>query len=218
MTVVACYQTKNQNWIASDGISSTEDYFLVESSPKVFYKNNYAVGFAISFRAGDIIQELETLPKDIKCIEDMRDFRDHVMLAMIEEGGCEQRAESGDTMSHPLELIVISSYGMWCLNSDYHITEVTEGYYAIGMGEQVAVGSLYTSALYKEEDGEKAIYAAVASAIKHTGGCDGKTHMLSLERKRRRTRDGRAKKSSENSKKRKKVDRKATSRKSNKVR
>lgn len=188
MTIIACYQTNNTHWIASDSIAAADD-FLTDLGPKVFGKNEYVVGFAISPRIGDIIKELDTLPKDIKDMNDFRDFRDAVMLAVIEEGGCDILAQPGETMEHPLEILIISAHGMWYMGPDYQITKIAEGYYAIGSGEQVAAGALFAANINKEEDGQKAVKIACSAAIKHIGTCGGEVCIMDIERaKKKRSR------------------------------
>ena len=181
MTIVACYETEKEYWIASDSVASADD-FCSEYGPKVFHKNNYIVGFCMSIRAADIVKELNDLPKDIKDTNDFREFRDEVMRGMIEEGGCEPVGKDNDTMSHPLELLVISPYGMWHMGSDYQILWIKEGYYAIGSGEEVAMGSLFNSRVQESEDGLGAVKMAVSSAIKHINSCGGNACILSIDK------------------------------------
>jgi len=186
MTVICCYETTKEYWIGSDTAGSADD-FITNVGTKIFSKNNYIVGFAISLRAGNIIEELEDLPKDIKNIEDFRTFRDCVMLAMIEKGGCSSVSQESDsTFMHPLELIVISPYGAWTMGPDYQINEIIEKYCSIGSGELVATGALFFAAINNEPDGEHVIKTSLSAAIKHIGNCSGDCCIMKLNKKKAR--------------------------------
>jgi ATP-dependent protease HslVU (ClpYQ) peptidase subunit len=180
MTVIAAYKDKTHFWIGSDSCgfwnNSKADY-----GSKLIKKENYIIGFAGSDKIRDILKEEKSIPKTINSIEDIRDLRDLLKITLIEEYGCSDSACNGELLSHPVDLLIATRIGLYNLEGTYQLLKYKDNYGAIGIGEEFAVGSLYTSKTNKEEDGKKAVTLAVKSAIKHCTEAAGKVYTQSIK-------------------------------------
>jgi hypothetical protein len=115
------------------------------TDPKVFRNGPYLIGYTSSFRMGQILQysDLPELPVSPDAFDRfMRTaFVDAIRGALKDAGWAtkESEQESGGTF-------LVGVLGrLFEVHSDYQVTEMAEGYVAIGCGEQFALGSLHST-------------------------------------------------------------------------
>lgn len=180
MTVIAAYSDDNTHWIASDSMG-TDNGVMVELGGKLIRKNEYLIGFTWSYRVADVVREGKNYPEDIRSIIDMRKFRDALMEDLKEQAGVKDTADPGRVMEAPVGLVLVSSSGIYQLESDFQIHKIRNGYSAIGSGYEFAYGALYCAKTYGLS-GKEAVTNAVNAAIFHCPSCGGKCHVKSVRR------------------------------------
>lgn len=175
MTVVAAYNDGKRVWIGSDSMSTAAS-FQAESGPKLIKKAKYVIGYAISYRVANIIQECKDFPKTISNMEDLAEFR-NVLKREVQKD-----LESGlltlDDVS--FELLIASPYGIFAIEDGYQIHKVPGNYYAIGGGQEVAAGAMSLAKQLNLKNGKKIVQAAVQAAILHNAECSGSCHIRSV--------------------------------------
>ena len=174
MTIIAAAEDNNGYWIASDSHGNTGNT-CVELGGKLINKGKYIVGFSNSYRVRDVIIECNTFPKTMNSIKSVRKFRDVLKELMLEDG-CLGVGIEGDTVVHPVSLIIVSPSGLYELDSDYQVHKYECGYAAIGSGSDVALGTLRAMLRYGAT-AEQAVHAAVEASIYHCTTCGGDIHI-----------------------------------------
>lgn len=175
MTVVAAYNDGKRVWVGSDSMG-TAGSFQSESGPKLIKKAKYVVGYAISYRVANIIQECKDFPKSIETLKDLAEFR-NVLKAEVQKD-----LDSGLMTLEDVafELIIISPHGIFVIEDGYQIHKHSTRYYAIGGGQEVAAGAMCLAEQLNIKNGKRIVEAAVKAAIKHNAECSGNCYVRSV--------------------------------------
>ena len=182
MTIIAAFEDRDKYWIASDSIGSAYDC-KQDYGSKLIRKNNYIVGFSASYRIADLIRETEVLPKQVKTINDIRDFRDLLQQTVIDSGGSDKPNGDSNILIHPVSILIISEIGIHEIQEDYALLIPKSKYSAVGSGWAYAMGSLYTSKKQKL-DGKIAVQVAVRAAMQHEPSCGGNIYTASINKRK----------------------------------
>ena len=172
MTVIAAYTDSTHHWIGCDSAGS-DDVLIWDYESKLIKKPNYTIGGAGSYRTGDLITEYPFFVEELRNLDDLREFRDVLKELMLEDGSPKE-SSSDDTLIHSVNLLMISPAGIFTLDADYQIHHIHIGYFAIGAGQQLALGSLMTSKALGIDNGEQAVWMACEAAIQYSTTCAGK--------------------------------------------
>lgn len=143
MTCIVAIKDKDTGtvWMGGDGVASDPTSHMPRVTPKVFKNEEALIGYSASYRLGDIVQYHFTTP------EDPRDAYDHRYMCSIfvpflsnvlSEQGYDWTAEEEG------ELLVAIRDRIFVIQHDLHVGEYTYDYYAIGSGQDYAMGSLAT--------------------------------------------------------------------------
>lgn len=170
MTIIACYIDQSNVWIGSDSIGSDENTKYNFGS-KLIQKNNYVVGFAGSYRVGDIVRECNDFPEDIASIDQARLFRDKLGSLI------------GSEDKNAINVMLATSSGIYVIEDDFQLQHIYKefAYYAIGAGDCIALGSLYFASK-RHELGSIATTMAIKSAIEHSPSCGGDVFLEVVEK------------------------------------
>jgi len=128
MTVIVGWYDKKNAWIGGDSGAFSADTVTIASDPKVWKSEDSLVGIAGSFRQGEIAKECG--------IGDPYALRDH--LSTVWEGRNNVPEEWG------AELLVINTTGIYYITDDFAVVKCRENYGAIGAGESIALGALFS--------------------------------------------------------------------------
>jgi len=180
MTIIAAAEDKSGYWIGSDSHGIVHN-ISVELGPKLIKKEKYVIGFSNSYRVRDIITENKHFPKTIGSTTSLRKFRDVLKEAMVNDG-CMPVGMDGDTVLHPVSLVIISHNGIYTIDCDYQMHKAKQ-YTTIGAGSDVALGALRAT-LNISKSGAEAVKQAVEAAIFHSTKCSGNIHIEHIPRKR----------------------------------
>jgi len=141
MTLIAAIKDARGNiYMLGDSaaIPTTEDDIIrgVRKDPKVFIRGQYGIGFAGSFRTGEILQHIWEPPVYTGRIAIERFMR----TTFIESIKTALRKSDGEL--YPI-LVGLDGH-IFNVQPDYHIGESLDPYEAIGSGETLALGGLHT--------------------------------------------------------------------------
>jgi hypothetical protein len=149
--------------VAGYGITSRAD-------TKVFRRGPYVLGFAGSFRMGQLLHYVAELPVPSQPANDRSldgfmvvNFIEAIRRPMTEGGFTRNRAgrEEGG-------VFLAGIYGrLYCIDSDWQIGRAHDGYMAIGCGDDLALGSLHGSVWMPPR---RRVKVALEAAAHHSAG------------------------------------------------
>ena len=175
MTCIVALIDGNKVFMGGDSAASDDKSGLIfqRTDPKVFKVGQYGIGFIDSFRMGQILQYswnppvykptagYRNLDKFIrtKFVESIKDaFKEHG-YGNFTPGSAEDGDEGG------IFLIAVQGAGrIFTMDSDFHIGEADVQYMAEGGGQELALGSLFSTAQVKTP--RKRVRTALEAAAK----------------------------------------------------
>ncbi len=168
-TCIVALKDKGNIWIGGDSAATSELQLTERADPKVFIKEDpqgtkWIFGFSGDYRMGQLMQYTLELPEMKKGEKDVMRFLVTQFIPSL--GTClnqypweEKKKDAIFTGS----FIVGVSGRIFTVYNDYQIEERAGEYTALGCGEQVALGSLYTS---EEKSPKDRIRIALEAAAK----------------------------------------------------
>lgn len=178
MTAIVGLVHGNRVYIGGDSLGSNSYTKTEYVEPKVFHNGEFLIGYTSTFRFGEIVEHLFVPPERggnsgsdkaylvSKFIPALR--------ACLEES--KYTAESHEGRSG-VALIGYQGH-LYKLQDDFSILENTAGYDATGSGEEVALGSLYTSYSLVQDDPEFILRTALSAAGHHVPSVGGRSNVL----------------------------------------
>ena len=137
---------------------------------KVFKNGEFIFGFTASFRMGQILRHSFSPPKPSEGQDTMNfmvnDFIDSVRSLFKSKGYARQfdNEEFGG-------MFLVGFRGrLFMIDVDYQVSESSDEYFAIGCGEEMALGSLFST---KGKKPEERLITALEAAQKHSAGVMG---------------------------------------------
>jgi ATP-dependent protease HslVU (ClpYQ) peptidase subunit len=171
MTCIVGIVEKEKVYIGGDSAGTAGYVQIKRKDPKVFIRGEFIIGYTSSFRMGQLlmfddrfrIREQKENENNfeymvnafIPAIQEL--FNDGGYLKInnnIKEGGC---------------FLVGYKNNLYRIESDFQVGESIENYSSVGCGEEIALGSLFTSKDLDISPEEKIIKALEASAYYSTG-------------------------------------------------
>jgi ATP-dependent protease HslVU (ClpYQ) peptidase subunit len=174
MTCIVALIHENKVLLGGDAAASDEKSGLIfqRIDPKVFKVGQFGIAFVDSFRMGQILQYSWTPPKyapttgyrnldkfiRTKFVESIKEaFKEHGY------GNFSSGTEDGDEGG--IFLITVQGAGrIFTMDSDFHIGEADVQYMAEGAGQELALGSLFSTAAVKTP--RKRVRMALEAAAK----------------------------------------------------
>jgi ATP-dependent protease HslVU (ClpYQ) peptidase subunit len=177
MTCIAVVRdaATNKIYMAGDRGVSDDNTINVCSSPKVWKKEGYLFGYAGSMD-GDRIKHLFVPPTPEPRVNIDKFMYSKFLKALrkfYEEWWVDVSPSSD------FGLIICVKGKIYEHNAaDMSLTQYDQDYLAMGSGGDLALGSLYSTKLYK--DGRKRANMAVQAAINHSTSCKGPIDIVSI--------------------------------------
>lgn len=107
---------------------------------KLFFKNNFLIGYCGSFRGGQLIQHNFEIPR-----KTTTNHEKYFLTEFIPELQECFNSNNFDWTKEEIELLIGFGENLYFLQSDMAIFPCTDKYFAIGYGASYALSSLYTS-------------------------------------------------------------------------
>lgn len=170
MTCIVGLVADSKVYVGGDSAAIGGLEINLRSDEKVFYNGAYLIGFAGSFRMGQLLRYRFKPPvrrPDQGLYSFMvNDFVDAVRDC-LKDGGYARR--SNDAESGGFFLVAVEGR-LFEIEADYQVAEPLERYYAIGCGAQVALGAL---AATEDKLPVQRVIAALEASAKHNAGVRG---------------------------------------------
>ncbi len=174
MTCIVALINENKVFLGGDAAASDDKSGLIfqRTDPKVFKVGQFGIGFVDSFRMGQILQYSWT-PPIYKPTSGYRNldkflrtrFVESVKEAFKENGYGNQNPGTEDGDEGGIFIITVQGAGrIFTMDSDFHIGEADVQYMAEGAGQELALGSLYSTAQVKTP--RKRVRMALEAAAK----------------------------------------------------
>jgi hypothetical protein len=174
MTCIVALINENKVFLGGDAAASDDKSGLIfqRTDPKVFKVGQFGIGFVDSFRMGQILQYSWT-PPIYKPTSGYRNldkflrtrFVESVKEAFKENGYGNQNPGTEDGDEGGIFIITVQGAGrIFTMDSDFHIGEADVQYMAEGAGQELALGSLYSTAQIKTP--RKRVRMALEAATK----------------------------------------------------
>lgn len=166
MTCIVGLSHKGKVWIGGDSAGSSEGFMAKRKDKKVFKKDGFIIGFAGSFRFGDILKYKYQFPKRGKISLEkyfVCDFIDG-LRECINTSGLKRNSEDG-----PEEMesgMLIGTEGrLFSIDSDFQVAEPSDGIYCIGSGSEYSFGAMFIEKVSnKFKDPKKSIINSLKAA------------------------------------------------------
>ncbi len=174
MTCIVALINENKVFLGGDAAASDDKSGLIfqRTDPKVFKVGQFGIGFVDSFRMGQILQYSWTPPiykptvgyRNLDKFLRTR-FVESVKEAFKENGYGNQNPGTEDGDEGGIFIITVQGAGrIFTMDSDFHIGEADVQYMAEGAGQELALGSLYSTAQVKTP--RKRVRMALEAAAK----------------------------------------------------
>ena len=165
MTCIVGLEVDDKVYLAGDSIAISEYHASVVTDSKVFILGDMAIGFTGSIRAGQLIRYGLQLPVHPKRKSDMEylviDVVDAIRELFNNKGSLKKENDEEETSAQYL----IGYRGrLYYLDKDFHVGHIKDNYYAIGVGSDIALGSLFSTE--KVVDHKERLTIALNAAVK----------------------------------------------------
>jgi len=179
MTCIVGIVDKGTVYIGGDSAGLADWNVCIRSDKKVFVNNGFAIGFAHSFRLGQLLS-YSFKPPVPKPREDLMRFMATTFIDAVRDclkaGGFATRQADAEIGGN---FLVGYRGRLFHVNPDYQVGEMEYGLHAIGCGEAPAMGALH--AMPKSIPARTRVLKALAIAEKCTSGVRGPFHVVSTK-------------------------------------
>jgi ATP-dependent protease HslVU (ClpYQ) peptidase subunit len=169
MTAIAAITNGKKVYIGGDSAGVAGLSVTVRKDPKVFKNSNFVIGFTSSFRMGQLLQYVFKPPKQPEKMKDATymytKFIDSVRKC-LKDGGY---ARTSNNVESGGKFIVGYKGTLYVVDSDFQIGMPSSNYYAVGCGNDLCLGSLYSTDGSKMKPEER-IMLALGAAEQFSGG------------------------------------------------
>lgn len=177
MTCIVGLEADGHVLIGGDSAGISGYSITIRADQKVFTRDQYAFGFTSSYRMGQILRYDADLPEPDHNHRDLDAFMVSWFVPAVrkalEEGGYTRTRdgrEEGGTF-----LVGIRGR-LYCIDSDFQIGRSTDGYMAVGCGDDLALGSLHSTPHVPPRTRVK---QALKAAAYHSAGVSGPFKVVS---------------------------------------
>lgn len=173
MTCIVGIAENGRVYIGGDSAGVAGYSLTVRADRKVFRNGDFVMGFTTSFRMGQLLRYAFSPPKrhpdtDIDKFM-VTDFINAVRDCLKSGGYAEKHndAEQGGTF------LVGYAGRLFEVHGDYQVGEATDGFSAVGCGDEIALGALYAAKKQKPTD---RLRTALEASERFSAGVRGPFH------------------------------------------
>lgn len=173
MTLVVAVADEKRAVMGSDsGAASLADSAMFKvKNPKVFRAGPFVVGFALSWRFGQILQYHVEWPEPEPGCDLFRftitEVGPRIRNAVVEHGFMAPR---DDNTKRDAQAILALDNQIFGINGRMEVIQLQEPYVAIGSGQQVAYGSLYVTQALTDLSLERRVEIALEAGCEYVPG------------------------------------------------
>lgn len=190
MTCIVGIKTKENVFLASDGLSGSSSFKNISNNPKLLKLSVKSraiedkpliLGFTTSWRMGNLLRYMDNLEyiKNMPAEEWMVTKFVPVIKTLFKDGGF--LAKEKDTSRDEGGTFLVGFLGkLFSVQDDFAVLSNTENYDACGAGAYYAFGSLHSTEQLVEILSEKRLTMALEAASHHNPFVSGPFHYMSL--------------------------------------
>lgn len=145
MTAIAGIVEDGKVWIGGDSAGASGLSLTVRSDPKVFINGEFVFGYTSSFRMGQLLEHEFTPPKPHEGEDGMPYMVKRFIPGVkstLRSGGYQVSRDGQDTGG---TFLVGYRGQLYMVHNDYQVARLKQPFAAVGCGEDLALGSLYTT-------------------------------------------------------------------------
>jgi ATP-dependent protease HslVU (ClpYQ) peptidase subunit len=180
MTCIVGIQQDGVVWLGGDSAAAAGTAITPYGLPKVFARDGYLLGFAGSFRAGQVLQhhvKLPPLPKATGTRLDAYVVRE--VVPAIRDSYIEHAiGEPGPTQLPGWPVMLGVSGVLYSMDFDWAVHRSRNGYMAIGSGDDFALGAMHATRREGWHPGAR-IRRALEAAAHHSMSVCGPFRIIS---------------------------------------
>lgn len=147
MTCIAAIEHDGKVYMGGDSAASDQVTSYLQDQPKVFQSGQMLFGYTASFRLGQILEyhlRAPTVPAGPATKDTFRYMVQQFIPAL--RACLREHWHSDEEKSGSWEFLVGFNGTVYMVQSDFHVERCSHGFNAVGIGERVARGSLYSTA------------------------------------------------------------------------
>ena len=175
MTIITGYTDGKNTWLAGDRAASEENNVTCIAKPKVFVKSvegcgEIAIGYASSFRMGQLLEYKFSPPELRKCSLDHylnTEFIDEVARVLHENN---YASETNNVRLGGTFMLGVMGR-VFTVQDDFSVIEGSASFAAIGCGYQYALGAMSALSKHSGSTGEDVAKEGVSAAMKYSPYC-----------------------------------------------
>lgn len=183
MTCIVGLISGDKVWVGGDSCASDPDEKVIRKDPKVFINGPFLIGYAGSYRFGQILRFKFTPPPQ----EDGMDDYEYLVTAWMDslretckDAGLTKVENNEETLPDCSALVGFNGR-LYVLDSDLQVGEPSADYYAIGIGAGVSLGALFAlTASSKTTPPKKRVQMALEASAAYAVGVEAPFVILSL--------------------------------------
>lgn len=171
MTCIVAIEHDGTVWMGGDSAASRDNEIVRRSNEKVFFNDEFLIGYSGSFRIGQLLQYAFHAPKQSYGQTDMEymvvDFVDALRHLMRDKGTL-MKEEEGE--AHDSEILIGYRGKIYVMESDFHIGRPLTSYAACGSGAPYALGALYVIANDQNLSPQEKIEKSLSASAEYSAG------------------------------------------------
>ena len=145
MTCICAIAEEGKTWIGADSAGANSSQIFTRKDPKLFRKGNMLIGFTSSYRMGQLLRYSLILPKHYEGVS-VEEYLHTVFIDEVRETLSKGGFLRKDREEEIGGVFIVGYKGrLFTVESDFQIGETVCGYHAVGCGDSVALGSLYST-------------------------------------------------------------------------
>lgn len=165
----------NSVYIGSDSIVTAGEAIVYPNYQKVFLNRNLIIGVVGSVSISDVVKDILKKPPyalgGSTSSSVLLDEFPNLFKNMATDKGLIQTSDLVEGMTFPYfdgELLISNGQSLFRLHSTFDISEIAEPYCAIGRGDDVATGVMFSRSTPTVTDPEDILFSALAAAYRYS--------------------------------------------------
>lgn len=181
MTCIVVLDDKDKILLGADSAAIEGNSVFSRSDSKIFKKNkNCYIGFAGSFRAGQLVQYAFNVPKQRPTMDDHEFLCTHFIKSL--KSAFKKNDFVVDDDDNSVSFIVVYNKKIYEIDSDFQVGIPIQPYFSIGSGAEYAMGSLYTSNSLVGVKADTKVKTALEAASTYCTGVQPPFKIITIER------------------------------------
>jgi len=184
MTIIAAYRGPDGVYMAGDSMAADANDTIYVCDPKVFAFSGFTIGYAGSFRLGQILNHCFNPPPHNPILDDST-YMFSVWLENLRETldsyGLLKTENGVDGVGEDGSALVAYRDNLYHIQEDLSILKVSQPFSAIGVGMSYAIGAMHALHGTPGMSSEDILSKAMSAAVNHCPRCGGTITMIKHE-------------------------------------